>query len=112
VPILEIHRTAAQNHHVVRVELSSGSVLEISALHPTADGRTFGGLRGGDLLGGIEVERVTVIPYRHLFTYDILPDSDSGTYFASGVLIGSTLGGDALSSRGTDYSVMSLRVDP
>ena len=25
------------------------------------------------------------------FTYDILPDSDSGTYFAGGTLIGSTL---------------------
>jgi hypothetical protein len=49
---------------------------------------------------------------RDRFTYDILPASDSGTYFAGGVLIGSTLGGDALSSRGADYAVISLPSDP
>jgi hypothetical protein len=60
----------------------------------------------------VRIERLTVVPYPHRFTYDILPASDSGTYFAGGVLIGSTLGGDALSSRGADYSVMSLQSDP
>jgi hypothetical protein len=112
VPILEVHRTAVQNHHVVHVELSNGSVLEISAPHPTADGRTFGDLRDTDLLGGVEIDQAMVVPYRYPFTYDILPASDSGTYFAGGVLIGSTLGGDALSSRGTDYSAMSLQSAP
>lgn len=107
VPIARVHRTPVSNHHVVHVELSTGSILEISALHPTADGRTFGDLRDGELLGGVEIERVTVVPYAQAFTYDILPASDSGTYFAGGVLIGSTLGGDALSSRGADYSMMT-----
>lgn len=32
-----------------------------------------------------------MIPYGHEHTYDILPDSDTGTYVAGGVLIGSTL---------------------
>lgn len=108
VPILEIHRAPARHHHVVRVELTNGSVLEISAPHPTADGRTFGDLRTNDVLGGVRIERVTVVPYEPAFTYDILPASDSGTYYAGGVLIGSTLGGDALSSGGRDYSAMSL----
>ncbi len=31
--------------------------------------------------------------YRHQHTYDILPESDSGAYFAGGVLIASTLTG-------------------
>jgi hypothetical protein len=35
------------------------------------------------------------VPYLHDATYDILPDSSSGAYFASGVLIGSTLAGAA-----------------
>jgi hypothetical protein len=112
VPILEIHREPARNHHVVRVELTSGAVLEISAPHPTADGRTFGELRSDDALGGVLIERVTVVPYAHSFTYDILPASDSGTYFAGGVLIGSTLGGNALSSRGADYAVISMPSHP
>jgi hypothetical protein len=110
VPILEINRTPARHHHVVRVELSNGAVLEISAPHPTADGRTFGDLRTDDVLGGVRIERVNVVPYEPAFTYDILPASDSGTYYAGGVLIGSTLGGAALSSGGTDYAAMSLPV--
>jgi hypothetical protein len=32
--------------------------------------------------------------YRYSHTYDILPASSSGAYFASGVLVGSTLKGD------------------
>jgi len=108
VPVLEVHKNPAKNHHVVRVELESGSVLEISAPHPTADGRTFGDLRANDLLGGVKIERVTVIPYAAAFTYDILPASDSGTYYAGGVLIGSTLGGTALSSGTRDFASMSF----
>jgi hypothetical protein len=93
---------------VVRIELSNGSALEISAPHPTADGRRFGDLRAGDSLGGVRIERSSVIPYEHEFTYDILPASDSGTYFAGGVLIGSTLGGGAQYVDGVDYAIDGL----
>jgi hypothetical protein len=71
--------------------LASGRTLEISAGHPTADGRTLGDLRAGGTLDGQRIESVVVVPYRYPETYDILPASDSGTYFAAGVLIGSTL---------------------
>ncbi len=91
VPIVRVHRTPVSHHSVVRVALGTGAVLEISARHPTADGRTFGGLRSGSAMDGVEIESVTVIPYTHDATYDILPDSDTGAYFAGGVLIGSTL---------------------
>ena len=66
-------------------------MLEISAGHPTADGRTFGQLRPGDRLGDVEIVAVQVIPYVHDYTYYILPASESGVYFAAGVPIGSTL---------------------
>lgn len=95
VPIVRVNRTRVSLHSVVRVALGTGSVLEISARHPTADGRTFGVLRPGDAMDGVEIESVTVIPYTHDATYDILPDSDTGAYFAGGVLIGSTLSQDA-----------------
>jgi ribosomal protein S8E len=108
VPIAGVRKSPAPNHYVVHVELANGAVLEISARHPTADGRTFGDLRAGGELGGVVIARATVVPYVHDATYDILPASDSGTYFAGGVLIGSTLGGAALSSRGEDYSAMSM----
>jgi hypothetical protein len=91
VPIIRTNRTPVRGHSVVRVVVEGGVVLEISARHPTADGRTFGGLRAGDRLDGVGIVSATVVPYSHDATYDILPDSDTGAYFAGGVLVGSTL---------------------
>jgi hypothetical protein len=91
VPVRETRRTAVSNHRVIEVVLRDDVTLRISAAHPTADGRTFGQLRAGDWLGGREIASTRVVPYAHDATYDILPDSDTGTYFAGGALIGSTL---------------------
>ena len=91
VPIVRTNRTPVSGHRVMRVGLEGGGVLEISARHPTADGRPFGGLRAGDRLDGVRIVSATVVPYFHEATYDILPDSDTGAYFAGGVLVGSTL---------------------
>jgi hypothetical protein len=91
VPILRIHRKAVVRHHVMRIRLENGSVLEISAGHPTADGRTFADLRPGVELDGEPIVGAETIAYGYPYTYDILPASDTGTYFAEGVLIGSTL---------------------
>jgi hypothetical protein len=95
VPIARVNRTPVSAHSVVRLVLDGGAVLEISALHPTADGRSFGVLAPGDQLDGVRVESATIVPYSHDATYDILPDSDTGAYFAGGVLIGSTLSSKA-----------------
>lgn len=91
VPIRRVQRIEVRAHSVVHVELASGSTLEISAPHPTADGRDFGDLAAGDELDGVRILRVECVPYTFDATYDILPDSDTGTYFAGGVLIGSTM---------------------
>ncbi|MCS6798534.1 MAG: Hint domain-containing protein [Myxococcota bacterium] len=91
VPVLRVGRTPVTGHHVVRVELESGRYLEMSAGHPTADGRPFAQLRPGDRLGERVVRAVSTVPYDHDATYDLLPDSDSGTYVAAGALVGSTL---------------------
>jgi hypothetical protein len=91
VPVREVRRVPARHHVVTRLVMESGAVLEISGVHPTADGRTLADLHAGDELDGVRVVGVSVIPYAHDATYDILPDSDTGTYFAAGVLIGSTL---------------------
>jgi hypothetical protein len=92
VLVTRIGRHRAQNHHVVRVVTADGRTLEISAPHPTADGRAFGDLRARGLLDGHVVESVEVIPYAHDYTYDIPPSSDTG------MQIGSTL---ARSDSGT-----------
>lgn len=102
VPIRETHRTAVTNHRVIELVLRDGATLYISAVHPTADGRLFGELRAGDWLGGREVASAEIVPYAHDATYDILPDSDTGTYFAGGALIGSTLAKSGRPARHVD----------
>jgi hypothetical protein len=91
VPVLQVRSKAQRHHHVVRVVLETGTTLEISASHPTVDGRTLGDLTAGDRLDGVRVVSATLIPYRYSHTYDILPASDTGTYYTGGVLIDSTL---------------------
>jgi hypothetical protein len=63
----------------------------MSARHPTADGGSFGTLQVGATLGDVEIVAVDATPYPHPFTYDILPATTSGSYFASGALVGTTL---------------------
>jgi hypothetical protein len=91
VPIVEVNRVRVEGHHVVRAVLATGGVVEISPRHPTADGRSFLDLRAGDLLGGVAVVEVATVAYPGPYTYDILPASDTGSYFAGGALVGSTL---------------------
>ena len=65
---------------------------------PAGD-RTFGELSPGSLLDDLHsVQSVEMVPYRHDATYDILPGSSTGTYFAAGALVGSTLATGSASS--------------
>jgi len=89
--LIRISRTPVEHHAIVEVTLRSGAVLRISGLHPTADGRRFADLFPGTMLGDQQVVSVATMPYGHRHTYDILPDSDTGTYLAAGALIGTTL---------------------
>ena len=95
VPIAAVKMRPARSHIVPQILLDNGQVLQISARHPTADRRTFGDLREGDKIGDLRVKAVELVTYEHPFTYDILPASDTGFYFASGALIGSTLAEDS-----------------
>jgi len=92
VPVVRTGSTPVRGHHVVRVTLTNGAVLQMSAGHPTGRGVPFGELEPSDafddLLG---VRAVEIVPYLHDRTYDILPDSSTGTYFAGGAWVGSTL---------------------
>jgi hypothetical protein len=92
VPIKRINRQhVSPSHTMVNLRLASGRTLLVSPLHPTADGRTFRDLARGALLDGVAIVEARMVAYDQPFTYDILPDSDSGAYFAASVLIGSTL---------------------
>jgi len=84
------HTRAPFGHRVIRVALADGRAVVASAGHPTADGRRVGDLNPGDLLDGSRVLTTESLPYAG-DTWDLLPLSSTGEYWADGVLLGSTL---------------------
>lgn len=97
--VLEIGRMQAPiGHQVVRLALADGRTVTASPGHPTADGRSVGDLRGGDPFDGSWVTSAVRTGYGGGFTFDLLPSGPTGTYFANGVLLGSTLWANPLES--------------
>jgi hypothetical protein len=78
-------------HQVVRLTLADGRLVYASPGHPTADGRRVGDLTAGETLDGARIASVARVAYDGGATYDILPASATGAYWANGVLLGSTL---------------------
>jgi hypothetical protein len=78
-------------HQVIHIRLSDGRELWASPGHPTADGRTLGNLKVGDLLDGAQILLVERVHYQGDSTYDLLPSGRTGFYWANGILMGSTL---------------------
>src|SRR6266550_4550676 len=78
---------------VVRLVLSDGRAVDVSPGHPTADGRKVGDFVGGDRYDGAVVVSSELIPYAGGATFDVLPAGATGTYWANGVLLGSTISG-------------------
>src|SRR6185295_5478753 len=91
-PLLATGSTPVANHHVVHVVLGDGTVLEMSPGHRTGIGLPFGSLSAGSAFDDFhQVRSAELVPYAYDRTYDILPDSTTGTYFAGGAWVGSTL---------------------
>jgi hypothetical protein len=84
------HMLAPLGHEVVRLALADGRSVLVSPRHPTADGRTVGELEPGASYDGSTVTSTALVPYGGQ-TWDLLPSGPTGTYFANGVLLGSTL---------------------
>jgi hypothetical protein len=78
-------------HHVVRVTLADGRTVVASPGHPTADGQALGDLLPGDVLDGSRVVSVMAEPYSGTETFDLRPSGPTGTYFAGGILLRSSL---------------------
>ena len=87
--------TVPETHTVCRVVLDDGRELYVSGVHPTADGRAIEDLAAGDRLNGASVESVERVLYTGGHTFDLLPDGETGHYWANGILIGSTLSPEA-----------------
>jgi len=102
VPLIKISKTpVSRDHHMVHILLDDGREVFASAGHPMANQKNigelevgelvFGGLVNSELVNGVEIIKIQTVPYTSGFTYDILPDSETGFYFANGILMGSTL---------------------
>ena len=85
------HSDVPQTHQVVHLVLSDDRDVWVSPNHPTANGQRVSELQLGDIYDGSEIRSVSLVPYWDNATYDILPDSDTGAYWANDVLLGSTL---------------------
>jgi hypothetical protein len=90
-PVVRVgHVPAPPGHLVVRLRLADGRSVDASPGHPTVDGRRVGDLRPGDELDGSRVESAARVAYSG-DTFDLLPAGPTGTYWANGVPLGSTL---------------------
>lgn len=101
-------RPVSQDYKIVHFMVSDGRELFASAYHPTIDGKPVISLRKGQLFDGSLVSSITIIPYKGKYTYDILPEGDTGGYWANNILLGSTLF-DRFEPVVTGHSISAIR---
>lgn len=91
-PVVRISKTAVPTtHQVCCLVLEDGRELFVSLYHPTAIGGSLYDLQVGQEYDGSIIVFLGLIPYKKRYTYDLLPESDTGYYWASDILMGSTL---------------------
>ncbi len=92
VPVIDINSVpAVKDQKIYHLSLSDGRQLYISQNHPTIMGIPVSLLKIGQIYDGAKIVTKDLIPYTGSKTYDLLPDSDTGYYYANGILVGSTL---------------------
>ncbi len=93
-PVLEVGSVPVPaGHLMVHLVLADGRELLASPGHRTAGGRQLGSLATGDALDGSVITRWELVPYAGDKTYDLLPAGPTGTYWAGGIHLSSTLSG-------------------
>lgn len=85
-------------HQVVHLVLSDGRTVDVSPGHRLPDGRRLGDLQAGDSVDGATVVSAALEAYDGGATFDLLPSGPSGTYWANGILLASTLASRATPS--------------
>jgi Hint domain len=82
---------APAGHTVVHLVLGDGRELYASPGHPLADGRLLGSIAPGDTVDDAIVTGAERVPYGGETTFDLLPAGPTGTYWADGIPLASTL---------------------
>jgi hypothetical protein len=94
--VVEVGNTQVPaGHLMVHLVLADGRELLASPGHRTGDGRALGSLAAGERLDGSTIKVWQLVPYAGDRTYDLLPAGATGTYWANGVLLSSTLSGSS-----------------
>jgi hypothetical protein len=75
----------------VHLLLADSRAVDVSAGHPTSDGRNIGDIVAGESYDGAMVISVERVVYAGGATFDVLPAGTTGLYWANNVLLGSTL---------------------
>ena len=78
-------------HKVMHLTLSDEREVWVSPNHPAANGKLVGDLKAGGTYDGAGITSAKLVPYWDNATYDILPGTKSGLYWANGILLRSTL---------------------
>ncbi len=90
--ILQVGSTPVPpTHQVVHLVLSDGRTVDVSPGHRSSDGRPIGDLRPGDAIDGATVVSAELEDYAGRATFDLLPSGPTGTYWANGIHLASTL---------------------
>ena len=89
-PVLRVASMGGGPGFLVHLGLADGRQLWVSPHHPLPDGRRVGDLVRGDQVDGSRVVLDQLLPSA-ASTYDLLPAGPTGTYWANGILLGSTL---------------------
>jgi hypothetical protein len=92
VKVVKVHHTAVPaSHMMVRLRLADGRRVLASLGHPLPNGALIKTLSAGERFEGTRVVSAARVRYGRPYTYDLLPAGPTHTYFADGVLLGSTL---------------------
>jgi hypothetical protein len=91
VVTLSASMTAPADHTVVDLVLSDGRELHASPGHPLADGRLLGAIGVGEIVDGAAVVSADRVAYGAGTTFDLLPSGSTGSYWADGIPLASTL---------------------
>jgi hypothetical protein len=91
-PVVEVGSIQVPaGHLMVHLVLADGRQLLASPGHRTSDGRQLGLLARGEHLDGSTITTWELVPYAGDRTYDLLPAGPTGTYWADGIHLASTL---------------------
>lgn len=92
-PLKWINKVSINDKHsMLIVDLADGRSLQVTPEHPSSfENKTINQFEVGDKLDGSIIVKKEMKVYNEAYTYDILPEGETGYYWANGILIGSTL---------------------